>query len=86
MPIYKFKNFGENNMNTHKNIKAYFIKYDEMLQSDIALINDTIFMKGYESYIPGCLDKTVKALEFLQNNQEWCKERFTNNNGLTILA
>jgi len=58
-------------MNTHKNIKSYFVKYDSMLQSDIALINDTIFIKGNESYIPGCLDKTIKSIEFLLKNIEF---------------
>lgn len=55
-------------MNNHKNIKSYFIKYDPMLQNEISIINDTISIKGSESYIPGCLDKTIKSIEFLRNN------------------
>ena len=58
-------------MNNHENIKSYFIKYDATLQNNIELINDTIFIKGYESYIPGCLDKTIKSIEYLQKNIEF---------------
>lgn len=58
-------------MNTHENIKSYFMKYDSTLESDIEIINDTIFIKGHESYIPGCLDKTVKSIDFLLKNTEF---------------
>jgi hypothetical protein len=58
-------------MNTHENIKSYFMKYDSTLESDIEIINDTIFIKGIESYIPGCLDKTVKSIDFLLKNEEF---------------
>jgi hypothetical protein len=55
-------------MNSCNNIKSFFIKYDENLQEDIVLVDDTIYMKGVESYIPGCLDKTVKSIEYCLHN------------------
>ena len=58
-------------MNNHKNIKSYFMKYDPTLQNDIAIIKDTIFIKGNESLVPGCLDKTIKSIDFLQKNIEF---------------
>jgi len=58
-------------MNTHPNIKTYFIKYKSDLIEDISLENDNIFIKGNESFIPGCLDKTVKAIEFCLKNQNF---------------
>jgi len=58
-------------MNKSKNIKSFFIKYKSDLNEEIILENDTIFVKGYESFIPGCLDKTVKSIEFLLNNIEF---------------
>jgi len=58
-------------MNTHPNIKSYFIKYKSDLLEDIVLENDNIFIKGDESFIPGCLDKTIKAIEFCLNTQEF---------------
>ena len=55
-------------MNNHNNIKCYFIKYNINLQDEIIIDNDTIFIKGYESFIPGCLDKTIKSIEFFIKN------------------
>jgi len=56
-------------MNTHPNIKSYFIKYKSNLNQDVALENDNIFIKGTESMIPGCLDKTIKAINFCLQTQ-----------------
>jgi hypothetical protein len=58
-------------MNSNKNIKSYFIKYDENLQDNIILQNETILIKGRESLIPGCLDKTIKSIEYLLKNTEF---------------
>jgi hypothetical protein len=59
-------------MNNHNNITSYFIKYNNEIQSDILIENDTIFIKGFESLIPGCLDKTIKSIEhIIKNNIEF---------------
>jgi hypothetical protein len=58
-------------MKTHPNIKSFFIKYKEQLVDDIILTDDTIFIKGKESIIPGCLDKTIKSIEFLLKNMDF---------------
>jgi hypothetical protein len=58
-------------MNTHSNIKSYFIKYKVGLNDDVILENDTIFINGNESLIPGCLVKTIKSIEFLLKTQDF---------------
>lgn len=58
-------------MNTHLNINSYFIKYSSDINTDIVLDNDTIFIKGNESLIPGCLDKTIKSIEYLLENYDF---------------
>ena len=58
-------------MKTHPNIKSFFIKYKQELADDIILTDDTIFIKGKESIIPGCLDKTIKSIEFLLKNMNF---------------
>lgn len=58
-------------MNKHPNIKSYFIKYKSELSEDVTLENDNIFIKGRESFIPGCLDKTIKAIDFCVKTQEF---------------
>lgn len=58
-------------MNSHLNIKSYFIKYNPSLLENIILIDDTIYIKGVESFIPGCLDKTIKSIEYCLQNMEF---------------
>ena len=47
-------------MNIHPNIKSYFIKFDAELTTDILVDNNTIFIKGCESIVPGCLITSFK--------------------------
>jgi hypothetical protein len=58
-------------MNSHPNVKSYFIKYNADLIEDVKLENDNIFIKGHESVVPGCLDKTIKSIEFCLKNLEF---------------
>ena len=65
------QNIWRSYMNTHSNIKSYFIKYKVGLDNDVILENDTIFINGNESLIPGCLVKTIKSIEFLLKTQDF---------------
>ena len=58
-------------MNKHPNITSFFIKYKEDLIEDVMINEDVIFIKGKESVIPGCLDKTVRSIEYLLKNMEF---------------
>jgi len=54
-------------MNAHPNIKSYFIKFNPNLKTNILIDNDTIFIKGSESIVPGCLNKTIESMKYLLN-------------------
>ena len=87
-PIYdEMQNIWRKYMNTHKNIKSYFIKYKENIEHDIVLDENeyTIFIKGYESFIPGILDKTIKAIEYCNNNFKFDYLLRTNMSSFIIL-
>ena len=58
-------------MNKHPNITSFFIKYKEDLIEDVMINEDVIFIKGKETVIPGCLDKTIRSIEFLLKNMEF---------------
>ena len=58
-------------INSHPNIKSYFIKLNPELKNDILIDNDIIFVKGNESYVPGCLIKTVESIKYLLSNEEF---------------
>ena len=54
-------------MNLHPNIRSFFVKgnAEEYVESE------TIYVKSGENYIPGILEKTVKSMEYIQNNYEY---------------
>lgn len=57
-------------MNKYDNIKCYFLKYKSDIENYVVIdeSNNTIYIKGKESLIPGCLDKTIKSLYYLLDN------------------
>lgn len=58
-------------MNIHPNIKSYFIKFKQNLDVNVLIQNDTIFVKGEESIIPGCLIKTIESIKYLLLNEDF---------------
>ena len=65
------QNMWRSYMNTHPNIKSYFIKYKVGLNNDVILENDTIFINGNESLMPGCLVKTLESINYLLKNEDF---------------
>jgi len=65
------QNLWRSYMNLHPNIKSYFIKLDPQITTDILLDNNTIFIKGNESVVPGCLIKTINSIDFLLKTQNF---------------
>ena len=65
------QNLWRSYMNLHPNIKSYFIKFEPQLTTDILVDNNTIFIKGNESFIPGCLIKTIESIKYLLKNEEF---------------
>jgi tetratricopeptide (TPR) repeat protein len=51
-----------------KGIKHYFYIFKPDITDDYFLDDNILYIKGEESYIPGILDKTIKALEFIKDN------------------
>ncbi len=51
----------------YKDAKYFFIKFNPSLESDILIEDNYIIFKGNESYIPGILNKTLKAMELIYN-------------------
>ena len=48
-------------------IMYYFYTYDNQLNDDYQIKDDIIYIKGEESLVPGCLDKTLKAFSICKN-------------------
>jgi hypothetical protein len=63
-PIYQ--KFKENwKKCEHPSIDRYFIEYSESIPEDHQITEDSILIKGTDSFIPGCLAKTVQSLNLI---------------------
>lgn len=49
------------------NVKTIYYKFAD-ISDDYSLIDDVLLIKGEETMVPGCLDKTIKAFEYVVNN------------------
>jgi hypothetical protein len=49
------------------NVKTIYYKFAD-ISDDYLLQDDVLLIKGVETLIPGCIDKTVKAFEYVVNN------------------
>lgn len=60
----QMQNIWERYMNNHTNITSFFIKNTNTIDEDIFLENNTIYVKGDETVIPGIFNKTIKSIEY----------------------
>ena len=60
-------------MNSYPNIKSYFIKNKQELDQDLVVNENenTIYVKGEESIIPGILHKTIKVFEYCAQHMQF---------------
>jgi hypothetical protein len=60
---------------THKyykkieNVKTIYYKYYEKMNEEYLMEGDVLKIKGKETYVPGILEKTVKAMEYVENDE-----------------
>jgi uncharacterized protein YkvS len=52
----------------YPNVTTFFYKYEKHLQNEIELNGNIINIKGEESYLPGILEKTLIAFEYIQTH------------------
>lgn len=50
------------------NVKTIYYKFDENIVNDYELRKNILHIKGKETYIPGILDKTIKAFQYIIDN------------------
>jgi hypothetical protein len=71
-PYYlKIQDLWRKYMNSHPNIESYFIKYDENLKTDIQEIGDTIYLRGTDSFRPGCFVKSIETFKYILKNKNF---------------
>ena len=53
------------------NITTLYYKYDPTLREDYILKDDILRIKGTETFIPGILEKTIKAFQYVLTNDTY---------------
>lgn len=67
IPEYiEMKNILEKYLEKLTNFVYYFYCFDEALETDYKIKNNTIYIKGKDTFLPGILDKTIKAFEIIK--------------------
>jgi hypothetical protein len=63
----KMKKISEKYYNILKNVKTIYYKFDNTIKEDYKLDRNLLKIKGNETYVPGILDKTIKAFEYIKD-------------------
>lgn len=53
------------------NVKTIYYKFNEDQPDEYELNGDILLIKGKETYIPGILEKTVKAFQYIENHYKF---------------
>jgi hypothetical protein len=53
------------------NVKTIYYIFNENIQDEYELKDDILHIKGKETYIPGILDKTVKAFQYINKHYKF---------------
>jgi hypothetical protein len=68
---YEMKEFWKTYMNIHPNIQSYFLYNKPDISENVVIEGDTMYIRDYETYIPGILNKTIRAFEYCAKNFEF---------------
>jgi len=63
----KMKKYSEVHYNRFININTRYVRFSEDILEDYILENNILLIKGKETWVPGILDKTVKAIQYFSN-------------------
>lgn len=68
----QMKEITEKYYNKFENVTTIYYKFDKGITNKYEMEGNLLKIKGTESYLPGILDKTVKAMEYVVDNKYDC--------------
>jgi hypothetical protein len=68
----QMKEITEKYYKKFENVTTIYYKFDKDITNKYEMEGNLLKIKGTESYLPGILDKTVKAMEYVVNNKYDC--------------
>jgi hypothetical protein len=67
------------------NVKTIYYKFNDKNTDEYELVDDILNIKGKETYIPGILDKTIKAFQYIQDNNNYKFDYLIRSNISTVV-
>lgn len=68
----QMKEITENYYKKFENVTTIYYKFDKDISNKYEMDGNVLKIKGTESYLPGILEKTVKAMEYVVDNKYDC--------------
>jgi hypothetical protein len=68
----QMKEITEKYYKKFENVTTIYYKFDKDISDKYKMEGNLLKIKGTESYLPGILDKTLKAMEYVVNNKYDC--------------
>ncbi len=62
----RMKSITNNFYKNYKNIDTYYYYFDNLITNNYEIKENDLLIKGTETYIPGILDKTIKAFQYFK--------------------
>jgi hypothetical protein len=53
------------------NVKTIYYSFNENIMNEYELTDDILYIRGKETYIPGILDKTVSAFQYIEKHYDF---------------
>jgi hypothetical protein len=64
----EMKEITQDYYKTFENVKTIYYKFDDKINEEYKMEGNVLKIKGKESYVPGILEKTIKAMEYVAND------------------
>jgi hypothetical protein len=65
----EMKEITQKYYNKFENVKTIYYKFDDKINEAYKMEGNMLKIKGKETYVPGILEKTVKAMEYVENDE-----------------
>jgi hypothetical protein len=65
----EMKEITQDYYKTFENVKTIYYKFDDKINEEYKMEGNVLKIKGKESYVPGILEKTVKAMEYVEKDE-----------------
>ena len=65
----KMKEITEVYYDKFENVKTIYYKFDDKINDEYKMEGNLLKIKGKETYVPGILEKTIKSMEYVANDQ-----------------